>query len=97
MADYNPMEKRFQGVCLISSQGRFHMHNYDDFPEPIRNRLQHSPFNICAACVSDEAHRYRFTPDEGIMAYSLVIEAMERKILQELGPFGPQQSELANG
>lgn len=42
---------RFQGLCLMSSSGSEHMRDYDALPEPIRKRLQQSPFNLCPACV----------------------------------------------
>lgn len=42
---------RFQGLCLLSSQGRLYMRDFDRLPPDIRQRLRESPFNLCTACV----------------------------------------------
>jgi hypothetical protein len=48
------MSQRFQGLCLVNTEGWAHMDVFDDFPPPIRQRLRDSPFNLCAACIAGE-------------------------------------------
>lgn len=43
---------KFQGACLVNSEGYRYMDLYDDFPPDVRLRLQSSNFNLCAACIS---------------------------------------------
>lgn len=48
---------KFQGKCLINSEGWQYMRwVFDRFPPRVRERLRDSPFNICAACVGDVAN-----------------------------------------
>jgi len=63
-ADWTPtMEQRAglegrQVKCLIASEGHLWMqHYYDRFPGAVRRRLAASPFNICPACMDEEARR----------------------------------------
>lgn len=42
---------RFQGMCLVNSEGWKHINTYDGFPLDIRLRLQSSAYNLCAACI----------------------------------------------
>jgi hypothetical protein len=47
-----------QVKCLIASEGHLWMqHYYDRFPRAVRQRLAASPFNICPACMDEEARR----------------------------------------
>lgn len=43
----------FQGLCLENVSGSETMDCYDIMPQQVRKRLQHSPFNICPACVAE--------------------------------------------
>lgn len=45
--------KKFQGVCLVATEGHRWMSYYDKFPPDVRKRLQSSTFNLCAACVTE--------------------------------------------
>jgi len=51
---------RFQGLCLQSSKGQFYMKNFDRLPPEIRERLRESPFNLCTACVIQQAEMGSF-------------------------------------
>lgn len=46
-----------QELCLESEDGAGarYMYAYDDLPPEVRIRLQHSPINICIACLRDAA------------------------------------------
>ncbi len=47
-----------QVKCLIASEGHLWMQGYyDRFPGAVRQRLAASPFNICPACMDEEARR----------------------------------------
>lgn len=49
---------RFQGKCLVNAEGyRFMTGFYDYMPPEAREKLRNSRFNICAACVREEALR----------------------------------------
>lgn len=49
-------EQRFQGKCWLSMEGRAHMeHCFDCFSPQIRAAMASSVFNLCPACVADEA------------------------------------------
>jgi hypothetical protein len=76
-----------QVKCLIASEGHLWMRNYfDRFPSPIRQRLAESAFNICPACMDEEAHTTAFQRKEtkpSIATYFAVIEAIERKLDQQ--------------
>jgi len=43
---------RFQGLCLQGSEGSQYMEQFDQMPPKVRARLKHSPFNICAGCIT---------------------------------------------
>ena len=77
--------QRFQGKCYLGDEGhRYMQNNYDELPPETRSRLQSSAFNICSACVYDEAIRHR----EG--NFMAAIDHIEAAVLAEYGPFGPQ-------
>ena len=46
---------RFQGLCLQSSKGQLYMKDFDRLPPEIREKLRESPFNLCTACVLEQA------------------------------------------
>jgi hypothetical protein len=70
-----------QVKCLIASSGHLWMRNYfDRFPSAVRRRLAESAFNICPACMDEEAHKAASRPT--IATYFSVIEAIERKLSQ---------------
>jgi hypothetical protein len=68
-----------QVKCLIASEGHFWMKSYfDHLPSAVRRRLANSRFNICPACMDEEAHRIERKPS--LTTYLAVIEAIERKL-----------------
>jgi hypothetical protein len=91
-ADWTPtMEQRAdlegrQVKCLIASEGHLWMRNYfDRFPSAVRRRLAESAFNICPACMDEEAHtaaQHRKETKPSVGTYFRVIEAIERKLKQ---------------
>jgi hypothetical protein len=72
--------------CLIASEGHLWMRNYfDRFPSSVRRRLTESAFNICPACMDEEARkaaRHRKETKPSVGTYFRVIEAIERKLKQ---------------
>ena len=72
-----------QVKCLIASQGHFWMKGYfDRLPTAVRRRLAESNFNICPACMDEEARRTaRGRPT--ISMYFAMIETIERKLREE--------------
>jgi hypothetical protein len=85
-AGWSPnMEKRSslddgrQVKCLIASAGHLWMrHYFDRLPPAVRGRLRESPFNICPACMDEEARRIAAQPT--VATYFGVIAAIERKL-----------------
>jgi hypothetical protein len=73
-----------QVKCLIASSGHLWMRGYfDRLPPPVRRRLRESVFNICPACLQEEAQKaaqaHRLTrPSTEI--YLRMIAAIERKL-----------------
>jgi hypothetical protein len=73
-----------QVKCLIASAGHEWMVGYfDRLPSPVRRRLADSRFNICAACMTEEAERMakvcgRRRPI--ITDFFTAIEAIERRL-----------------
>ena len=73
-----------QVKCLIATGGHLWMEDYfDRLPAAVRRRLAASHYNICAACMSEDAedvaHRRGLKrPDVGI--YCEVITAIERQL-----------------
>jgi hypothetical protein len=66
-----------QVKCLIASEGHEWMKNYfDRLPRPIRHRLASSRYNICPACMTEEAERRERDPST--TTYLAVIEEIER-------------------
>ena len=58
-------------------------HYYDRFPGAVRRRLAASPFNICPACMDEEARREAHQRGEtkpSIATYFTVIVQIERKL-----------------
>jgi hypothetical protein len=93
-ADWTPtMEQRAdiegrQVKCLIASEGHLWMRGYfDRFPSAVRHRLAESAFNICPACMDEEARMTASQRNETkptVATYLAVIEAIEQK-LDEVG------------
>jgi hypothetical protein len=73
-----------QVKCLIASGGHLWMRDYfDRLPAAVRRRLAESPFNICPACMSEEAEREAATQRlkrPTISVYLNVIDAIEQKL-----------------
>jgi hypothetical protein len=68
-----------QVKCLIASEGHEWMTTFfDKLPKPVRKRLTDSPFNICAACLTEEAQKIARPPS--ITIYFAVIERIERQL-----------------
>ena len=68
-----------QVKCLIASEGHMWMTTFfDRLPRPVRKRLTESPFNICAACLTEEAQKIARQPS--ITIYFAVIERIERQL-----------------
>jgi hypothetical protein len=89
-ADWTPtMEQRAdlegrQVKCLIASAGHRWMRGYfDRLPAIVRRRLAESAFNICPACMDEEAQtvaRQRKETKPSVSTYFRVIAAIERKL-----------------
>lgn len=65
------------GLCLVSANDgpRYMRPYYDSLPQPVRERISRSDFNLCAACIHDQ---YRLRKDiNWTMKY---ISEMERMI-----------------
>ena len=72
-------EKSHQIKCLIASEGWQWMRSYfDQLPAAVRQRLAVSRFNICPACMDEEAHRRAAVPS--VKIYIEIIEAIEREM-----------------
>jgi hypothetical protein len=70
-----------QVKCLIASEGHLWMRSYyDRLPPAVRRRLAESDFNICPACMDEEAHRAARHPT--VATYFAVIKSIERKLGQ---------------
>jgi hypothetical protein len=73
-----------QVKCLIASGGHLWMRDYfDRLPAVVRRRLAESPFNICPACMSEEAEyvaAVQRTRRPTITVYLDVIAAIERAL-----------------
>jgi hypothetical protein len=73
------LDEARQVKCLIASEGHEWMTSFSDrLPKPVRRRLADSRFNICAACLTEEAQKIARHP--GIATYFAVIEGIERKL-----------------
>lgn len=91
-AEWTPtMEQRAylearQVKCLIASEGHLWMRAYfDRLPSAVRRRLAESAFNICPACLDEEAYKVASQGNETkptVAMYFAVIEAIERKLDQ---------------
>jgi hypothetical protein len=91
IANWTPtMEQRAalegrQVKCLIASEGHLWMRAYfDRFPSAVRRRLAASAFNICPACMDEEAHRAarrRKETKPSVGTYLLVIKSIEQKLM----------------
>jgi hypothetical protein len=73
-----------QVKCLIASGGHLWMRDYfDRLPAAVRRRLANSRFNICAACMSEDAHevaRKRGLKRPDIRIFCDVIASIERQL-----------------
>jgi hypothetical protein len=68
-----------QVKCLIASEGHLWMRGYfDRLPGPVRRRLAESRFNICPACMDEEARSVQTKPT--VSTYFTVIARIERKL-----------------
>jgi hypothetical protein len=69
--------------CLIASEGHLWMRSYfDRLPSAVRRRLAESAFNICPACMDEEAHRAarrRKETKPSVGTYLLVIKSISSK------------------
>jgi hypothetical protein len=76
-----------QVKCLIASEGHLWMRNYfDRLPSAVRRRLAQSAFNICPACMDEEARMAASQRNETkptVAIYFAVIEAIEQKLDQQ--------------
>jgi hypothetical protein len=76
-----------QVKCKIASEGHVWMKGYfDRLPSPVRARLAESPFNICAACMTEEAERVAARRKErkpDIAIFFAVIEWIEQQLREE--------------
>lgn len=75
-----------QVKCLLASEGDLWMRDYfDRLPPVIRHRLAESRFNICPACMDEEAHRKASQCGENrpsISTYLTVIDLIEQELAQ---------------
>ena len=68
-----------QVKCLIASEGHLWMRGYfDRLPPAVRRRLAESRFNICPACMDEEARMAASKPS--VAVYFAVIESIEKKL-----------------
>ena len=68
-----------QVKCLIASAGHMWMvSDFDRLPAAVRHRLADSAFNICPACLREEARRIEHKPS--IATYIAVIAAIEQEL-----------------
>ena len=68
-----------QVKCLIASEGHLWMRGYfDRLPPVVRRRLAESRFNICPACMDEEARMAASKPS--VAVYFAVIESIEKKL-----------------
>jgi hypothetical protein len=83
------MERRAAGEegrqvkCLIASEGHLWMRGYyDRLPRLVRRRLTESPFNICPACLTEEARRLRLAKRSRSRTQTFfdAINAIERQL-----------------
>ena len=78
-----------QVKCLIASEGHLWMQGYfDRFPAAVRRRLAESAFNICPACMDEEAHtaaRQRKETKPSVGTYLLVIKTIEQQLMPSPG------------
>jgi hypothetical protein len=88
-----------QVKCLIASKGHLWMRGYfDRLPPAVRHRLAESRFNICAACMDEEAHEVAARRKEkkpSIATYFAVIERIEQQLSLDQEPpagFDPPRS-----
>ena len=74
--------QRFQGLCLVASEGWREMDSFDELPISIRGRLKSSPFNLCPACVRGAGveHEFNREPLKAELAYLRKIVQMEEQI-----------------
>ena len=71
-----------QVKCLIASEGHLWMRGYfDRLPPVVRHRLADSRFNICPACMDEEARRVASRPTASI--YCAAIDLIKQKLAQE--------------
>lgn len=73
-----------QVKCLIASGGHLWMRGYfDRLPAAVRRRLAESPFNLCAACLTEEAEYVAAAQrlkQPTISVYLDVIDMIEQKL-----------------
>ena len=68
-----------QVKCLIAAEGHLWMRGYfDQLPRMVRQRLAESAFNICPACMDEEARMAASKPS--VAVYFAVIESIEKKL-----------------
>jgi len=74
---------KFQGRCFVRADGYRYMTTYFDvMPPSVRERARNSPFNLCAACISDESNRFNHLPDREHRLLAAII-SMEDQIRAE--------------
>jgi len=77
---------KFQGKCLINAEGWEFMEVFDGMPAKARDRLRHSPFNLSAACVDEEAYNQLMRSGDtsyNASHYIKAIEKIEAQIMAE--------------
>jgi hypothetical protein len=68
-----------QVKCLIASEGHLWMEGYfDRLPAAVRHRLAESAFNICPACLKQEARRVTRRPT--VDTYFVLITSIENQL-----------------
>ena len=76
-----------QVKCLIASEGHLWMRGYyDRLPPAVRHRLAESSFNICPACMDEEADRVAAERNENkpsIATYFATIELIEQQLQEQ--------------
>ena len=68
-----------QVKCLIASAGHEWMRGYfDRLPALVRRRLAESRYNVCAACLTEEAERRE--PKPSVAAFIRALVEIERQL-----------------
>jgi hypothetical protein len=73
-----------QVKCLIASAGHLWMRGYfDKLPAPVRARLRETEFNVCPACLTEEAQKMAYArglPRPTVAIFLAALSGIERAL-----------------